>query len=91
MAVLTDNLNLNSDEPRRQRIAAFFRKRRGESGLSLEIVARELGYEDSSIVAEYEAGTRDIPLEDIFALTNLLNIAPEDVMSLVHNTYKEST
>jgi hypothetical protein len=28
-----------------------------------------------------------MPLEDVFALTNLLNIAPEEVMDLVHELY----
>ena len=75
---------------RHQRIAAFFRERRLASGLSLEQVATSIEHVEVSELEGYEAGISPIPLDLIFALTNVLNIAPEDVMNLIYDAYNEN-
>jgi hypothetical protein len=74
-----------SQEPR-WRIAKFFRDHRLSSGLSLEDAALALGLEESSTLLGYESGIDSIPLDMIFALTNLLNIPPEDTLNLIHDS-----
>ena len=69
---------------RRLMISEFFRTKREESGRSREEIAEDIGLESVAALAAYEDGTEPIPLDDIFALTNVLNIAPEDVLSLMH-------
>ncbi len=64
-------------------IAKFFKDHRLSSGLSVDQVAKGLNLDQTKTVESYESGTVAIPLEDIFALTNLLNIPPEDVLALI--------
>ena len=70
----------------RAQIADFFRKHRLLSNLSLEQVRESLELDSIVVVSAYENGERSIPLEDLFALTNLLNIPPEEVLALVFDT-----
>lgn len=67
-----------------ERIAEFFKKYRISSNHSLEEVVRlaELG----SIVEleEYESGARKIPLDVCFALLNLYNTPPDEVLELFY-------
>lgn len=72
---------------RRAKIGAFFREARVRVGLTPEAVAQELELKSSQVVLDYESGQTSMPVDDIFALTNLLNIPPEDVMDLVHELY----
>lgn len=72
---------------RRWKIAAFFREHRLLSGMSVEQAATAIDLEDASVLVAYEAAVDPIPLDMIFALTNLLNIPPEDTMNLVHDVY----
>lgn len=72
---------------RRIRIGTFFRDARVQAGLTLEAVSQELELESETVLSDYETGNTSMPVDDIFALTNLLNIPPEDVMALVHELY----
>lgn len=76
-----------NERERLSRLGEFFKSHRLTSGLSVEEVAQLLELE-TSVYAGYEDGLHSMPLEDVFALTNLLNIAPEEVMDLVHELYK---
>jgi transcriptional regulator with XRE-family HTH domain len=76
-----------SEVERRVQIGAFFRQRRLGADLSMEMVAKELELESPEVLLAYETGKVSIPVDDIFALTNLLNVPPEDVMELVHELY----
>ena len=80
----------NSEQRRRETIGGFFRARRIVAGLSEIEVTTSLELETPGILVAYETGRTPIPLEDIFALTNLLNIAPEDVLALIHGVYSEN-
>lgn len=70
-------------------IAEFFRRHREAAGLSPEMVAKELGLNSTDELLAYENGTQRIPLDEIFALTNVLNISPEDVLTLIHDVYNQ--
>lgn len=83
------NLKHKFEDNRRELIASFFRKHRLASGLSEQQVAHDLGLESVETLRAYEAGTEAIPLDEIFALTNLLNIPPEDVLALIYDTYSQ--
>ena len=72
---------------RRVQIGAFFREARLQAGLSPEVIAKELELDSPETLLAYESGQISMPVDDIFALTNVLNIPPEDVMSLVHELY----
>jgi transcriptional regulator with XRE-family HTH domain len=72
---------------RRIRLGEFFRSHRVSAGLSAETIAQDLELESVSVLSAYESGRISMPLEDVFALTNLLNVAPETVMDLVHSLY----
>lgn len=72
---------------RRREIARFFRKHRLRAGLSIEETARAAEIPDATTLLEYEHAVQPIPLEDIFSLTNVLNIAPDAVLTLVHELF----
>lgn len=83
---LLPSLELESN--RRIEIGTFFRERRELAGLSVEAVAKELDLESSTILVAYESGRLSIPVDDVFAMTNILNIPPEDVMELIQELYQ---
>ena len=83
----TEELGATGSHEPRWRIAKFFRDHRVSSGLSLEAAALALGLDDSATLLAYESGIDSIPLDMIFALTNLLNIPPEDTMNLIHDSF----
>jgi transcriptional regulator with XRE-family HTH domain len=78
----TDSEELH--HPKSAKIGKFFHERRLAAGLSLETVAIELSLEVSADLQAYENGQKAIPLDEIFALTNILNIPPDDVIDLIH-------
>jgi hypothetical protein len=41
------------------------------------------------LLEAYESGAEAIPLDEIFALTNLLNIAPAEILLLIQNVYSQ--
>lgn len=75
------------DHQRQIHVARFFQSRRIESGQSIETLARCLGHADATTLTAYENGSLAIPLDEIFALTNYLNIPPEDVFGLIFDLY----
>jgi transcriptional regulator with XRE-family HTH domain len=79
-----------NEHERLVRLGDFFKAYRLKSGLSIDEVAQLLDLKPAVYVG-YEEGRQSMPLEDVFALTNLLNIAPEEVMDLVHGLYKLGT
>lgn len=76
---------------KRRQLGAFFRAHRLEARLSEADVARALDLETDETVMAYESGRLSMPVEDVYALTNLLNLAPEDVMDLIHGLYHVGT
>lgn len=74
---------------RKQRgeIAEFFRVRRLAAGISIEDTARELGLDDPGVLVAFESAREPIPLDMIFALTNYLNIPPEDTLNLIYDLH----
>lgn len=71
---------------RLRRLGEYFKGYRLKSGLSEEQVSQALELKPG-VYNRYEAGVLSMPLEDVFALTNLFNIVPEEVMDLVHSLY----
>jgi transcriptional regulator with XRE-family HTH domain len=72
---------------RRQPLAAFFRKHRIASGLTIEEIAKGMGLEDSATLVSYESAQQPIPLDMIFSLTNFLNISPDEVLNLIYDLH----
>ena len=70
-------------QKRRKALADFFRLHRERAGLELAEVAEVLEVTSIDTIRAYEAGEIDFPLEDIFTLTNLFNIPPDDVVALI--------
>ncbi len=79
-----------SEQDRLRRLGSFFKSYRLKAGLSVENVAQALELTPSTYIS-YEDGQHSMPLEDVFALTNLFNIAPEEVMDLVHDVYVQGS
>jgi ribosome-binding protein aMBF1 (putative translation factor) len=78
----------NSDAlSERQKIGQFFRDHRLAAGLSEEQLASELGLQSPEVLTDFETGAQPIPLDTIFAMTNVLNIPPEDVIELIMDLY----
>jgi transcriptional regulator with XRE-family HTH domain len=75
-------------QSRVSKIAAFFHDHRIAAGLDQAKVALELGLPSVSVLEDYESGKKAIPLYEIFALTNILNIPPEEVLDLVQELFK---
>ena len=75
---------------RNGQIGAFFKDRRLESGLSADFVAQELGLPNRELLLAYEDGTEPVPLDEIFVLTNLLNVAPNDVLALIYDIHAQA-
>jgi hypothetical protein len=71
----------------RQKVGQFFRDRRLAAGQSVKHVASELGLQSHELLNDYETGAQPMPLDTIFALTNILNIPPEDVIELIMDLY----
>ena len=63
-----------------------YRERRAASGLTVEQTAQALGIAAGDFKAHEEALV-PMPLEMIFSLTNLLNIDPEEVLSLIYDIH----
>lgn len=77
------DLNKSAALKRRKVLAGFFRHHRLKAGLDLAQVAEALELENVETVRAYEAGELDWPLEDLFTLSNLFNIPPDDVVALI--------
>jgi len=75
-----------AEAQRLRRVGEFFKSYRLSAGLTEEQVTQTLELKPG-VYNRYEAGLLSMPLEDVFALTNLFNIAPEEVMDLVHSLY----
>lgn len=75
---------LQEGSARLSKLGDFFREQRLAAGVSEDAVMRALELESLDVLRGYESGEISIPLEDVFALTNLLNVSPEEVMDLVH-------
>lgn len=67
-----------------RRLGAYFHAHRLALGVSEMSVVHALDLCSLETLIRYEAGRAVIPLEDVYALTNLLNLAPEDVMDLIY-------
>ena len=64
------------------KLAKLIRASRLQAGLSETEVAGYLGV-PAAVIKAYENGTRSIPLNDIYAMSNCLNISPDLIVSLL--------
>jgi hypothetical protein len=87
--VASNNRQASSPEDRLRyaKIARLFQSRRIAAGLDQAKAAAELGLPSTALLEDYESGKKAIPLDEIFALTNILNIPPEEVMDLVQELF----
>lgn len=65
----------------------FFRRHREAAGLSLADATFEADLEDSALLDAFEQGTKPIPLEFVFCLTNLYNIPPEETLLMMFDLH----
>lgn len=70
-----DNVNL--------KIADFFKYNRLKTGFSLEALAEGMNVPVETLIA-YENGSKKIPLEDIYAFSNCLDIEPDKIVHLLY-------
>ncbi|HVK62576.1 MAG TPA: hypothetical protein VM432_13545 [Bdellovibrionales bacterium] len=72
-------------------IAAYFRTHRIDSGISITEIAELLNPGDAASAAEHlracEAGTASLSLDEVFTLTNVMNLPPEDVMAIFNRNF----
>jgi hypothetical protein len=66
------------------KLGYFFLKRRKELGLPSEVVASYLEIPVKTL-ALYEDGVTLIPLHHVYALSNCLNIAPDEIVKVTKN------
>jgi transcriptional regulator with XRE-family HTH domain len=66
-------------------IGQFFKEHRLAADMGSVQVAEYLGLSSVEQLLEYESGQRSIPLDDVFSLTNLYNIPPDQVVVLFYN------
>lgn len=78
---------LASEFERRKKLGAYFREARLNAGLTESAVVSGVEIESEALLLSYESGRLAMPLEDVYALTNFLNIAPEVIMALIHELY----
>ncbi len=67
-----------------KRIGEFFRENRMKTEMDAEAVVNELGLVSVTQLFEYESGSVQIPLEDLFAMSNLYNIPPDEVVRFLY-------
>jgi hypothetical protein len=79
--------SMGACQQRGSKIATFFQAHRIAAGLDQAKVALELGLPSVSVLEDFESGKKAIPLDEIFALTNILNIPPEEVRDLVQELF----
>lgn len=66
-------------------IGALIKRARLEQGLTRAEVARYLGDQNEDTLALYESGRKSIPVCDIYALANCLNISPRLIQKLIEH------
>lgn len=78
------------EQQRKVRMGAFFQTHRINAGIGIEVVANALEFDDLDMVRQIESGEKAIPIDDVFVLTNVLNIPPDDVAQLIHDVFNKS-
>jgi hypothetical protein len=64
-------------------LGSFFKSKRLEAGIAIEAVAEYLEVSPLEFEA-YESGVKSIPLNRVYALSNFLNISPEEITRMVN-------
>jgi len=75
------------DGKRSAQMGKFFHDRRVAAGISIDNASAALNLPDPSVLEDYETGKVQIPLEDVFTLTNYLNIAPEEILAMFNSFF----
>ena len=60
------------------------RARRIELGLTVEELAKKMGYKDKSSISKIENGKADIPQSKVIAFARALNTTTAYLLSLIH-------
>jgi len=90
MRELKNSISTEELEARKKsEIAKFFRDRRIAAGLSEAEFVEAVGLEDLATLMAYESGRRSIPLDEVFGMTNVLNIPPEDIVGLIYDLCRQ--
>ena len=69
--------------PSNLQIGSYFKAKREESLLSIDALSKATQI-SSDLLMKYESGEAQFHLEDIFAISNVLNIDPSDIMELFY-------
>ncbi len=64
-----------------QQLAEYLKNYRHMAHISLGEASAYLGYSDQQIILQYENGELGVPLKDIYALANLYNIPPDELLA----------
>lgn len=76
----------NPSDTRSEIIGEFFKKARIHSKLGLVDVAQNLEISVSRL-ENIENGHSSIALDEIYAMANFYQIAPDDILELIHKVY----
>lgn len=69
--------------PSNLQIGSYFKAKREEALLSIDALSKAT-HISSELILKYESGESQFHLEDIFAMSNVLNIDPSDIMELFY-------
>jgi ribosome-binding protein aMBF1 (putative translation factor) len=66
------------------RLGRFFAKARCESGLSESEMVKECEMSQKTL-RSFESGEKGISMDKLFCLSNVLNISPSKLLTMIHN------
>lgn len=67
-----------------KKIADYLKQKRLDAKLSLEQVVEFAELENIETLVNYELGFVSIPLNELYALSNVLNIVPSELLNLIN-------
>ena len=77
--------------PSNLQIGSYFKAKRQEALLSIDALSKATQI-SSELILKYESGEAQFHLEDIYAISNVLNIDPSDIMELFYTlVYQQSS
>lgn len=64
-------------------LGVFLKNKRVLSKISKTVVCNYLMIDSEEVLDAYESGTKTIPLKHVYALSNCLNISPEETLTMI--------
>ncbi len=74
----------NNEVFKNDKISQLISVKRKEKGFSINELAQYANIENSKDLESYELGLKSIPLTDLYAIANILNIRPSEILKLIN-------